>query len=484
MSFLPINQENKDAQTGQTSNDPGSETQIPPSTGGSVGDQVGGAPAKGSSTGSPTQFGSSASKLGDYLSANAPQIQGQADTLAGNLNTQYSNLNQGITNAANQFQQGVQGGYAANNPDAVNQAMADPTKFASDPSNVKAFQGQYNNQYTGPTSFEGMGGYNDIQNQVGQAVTQAGLIGSGNAGLTSYLSGQAKGNPTQASNTLDSLMLQGNPEATKKINDAAAPFANLTGQLNTATQGADQSVVDAQKAATDSQAYARGQFDPFAQQFGNSLNTQLAGVNTNRDAYNAATTKNQSAAQQYQAQLLQAQQDANARVKFGTDNLGTKAEGVAQNARIQAMYTPSLQASLAGLPQYLSGQPITQPGTLANTATAGQYGEDAALSQLLGQGYTPQLNQADIGQAGSYSVPGMPSTVTDPSGQIQYANDISNLYGYQDLGNSNTPGGWENATNSQVAQSMLNIGPNQGVNMDANRKAALQRLVANQYAGR
>lgn len=484
MSFLPISEENKDAGTGQTTNAPGTDTAQPPQTGGSVGDESGGAPAKGSSTASPTQFGSSASKLGDYLSANAPQIGQQADALAGTLNTQYGNLNQGITDAANQFQSQVQGGYAAPNQGIVGQAMADPTNFASDPNNVKAFQSQYNDTYTGPTTFEGSPGYSDLQDQVGQAVQQAGLIGSGPAGLTSYLSGQAKGNPTQASNTLDSLLIQGNPEAQQKINAAAGQFGGLTGQLGGVSANANKSVLDAQKAASDAAIYARGQFDPFVQNFGNSLDTQLADVNTNRDAYNKTVTGNQSQAQQYQAQLLQAQQDAKNKIVGNVSNMaGNPASAAEQNERILAMYNPGITSQLSGLAPYLNSSPITQPGTLANTATSGQYGEDAALAQLLGQGYTSRLNQADIGQAGSYSVPGMPAPIQDASGQIQYTNDIASLYG-NPYGLPNASGNWQNVSPAESAQAVLNKRPGQGVAPDQATREALQRLISNQYAGR
>lgn len=366
MSFLPINEENKDAATGETTNAPGADTQTPapPETGGSVGEQASGAPAKSSAGGTPTQFGSSASKLGDYLTANAPQIQGQADTLAGNLNTQYGDLNKGITDAANNFQSQVQGGYAANNPDAVNQAIADPAKFASDPNNVKAFQGQYNDTYTGPTNFEGTSGYSDLQNNVGQAVTQGNLLGT-QAGLQSYLQGKGT-NPTQAMSTLDSLLLRGNPEAQQKINTAAGQFGNLTGQLGTATTGADQSVADAQKAAAASQAYAQGQFNPYVQNFGNTINTGAAGAEANRGAYNT------SAADYFQKGTAAGQ--ALSGITGGTNYFAPQVAGL---------------------------QPIQTPISAANFSTPEQYAQAAALQQLSGNNLNLPIDQTTAGQAGT-----------------------------------------------------------------------------------
>ncbi len=111
MAFLPQDEQNQNAPQGQTTNNPqnGGAGLPPQGAGGSVGAATGGAKAGSSpATGTSTQFGSSASKLGDYLSANAPQIQNQANNIVGGLNNQYGQVNQDITNAANQFQSQVQ----------------------------------------------------------------------------------------------------------------------------------------------------------------------------------------------------------------------------------------------------------------------------------------------------------------------------------------------------------------------------------------
>src|ERR1017187_9231180 len=188
MSFIPNDNQNQQAPQGQTTPNPLAAGAPPPQSGGSTGTGAtatskGGAPA---SQGTPTQFGSSASKLGDYVSANAPQIGQQATNVTNGLNQQYGQVQGDITNAANQFGQSVQGGYTAGNQDVVNQATANPTQFASDPNNVKAFQGQYNDTYSGPTSYESSQPYGAIQGEVNNAVTNAGLLNT-QAGLQSYL---------------------------------------------------------------------------------------------------------------------------------------------------------------------------------------------------------------------------------------------------------------------------------------------------------
>lgn len=475
MAFLPPEQQNQQAPQGVTA--AGSP---PPQTGGSAGG--GTAPAKTSSSGTPTQFGSSASKLGDYLTANAPQITNQANQVTSGLNSQYGQIQGDITNAANQFGQQVSQGYAAPNQSLVDQAASNPYGFVSaSPDNTKAFQAQYNDTYTGPQNYESSTPYGNIQNEVTNAVQNAGQFNT-SAGLQNYFRGQG-GNQTKASNTLDALLLQGNPQAQQQIKTAANQFQNLTPQFQQSTATADQSVQAAQQAAQQAQQYAQGQIKPVVDQFGNTLNTQLNNINTNRGAYNTAVTQNQTAAQQDQANLLAAQQAAQAKYQGNILNsVGNPVGGAAMNNRIGSLINP--QAYLTELAPYLSGQPITQPGTLANTATTQQYQEDAALAQLLGQNYNPVLNQANASQAGSYTIPGMPGATPNTGGETQYIGDIGSLYGNPGIYNVNAPGGWQNATPQQLAQSGLNVGQGQGFNLTPDQQAALQRLAANQYAGR
>ena len=415
MSFLPINEENKEAPTGQTTNAPISTP--PPQTSGSAGTAA--SAPKGVSSGSPTQFGSSASKLGDYLSANAPQITDQAGKITNDLNQQYGNVSQGITNAANQFGQQVQGGYAASNPDLISQAMQNPSDFASNPGNVQAFQGQYNNTYTGPLSFEGTTPYSDIQNQVNQAVQQGNLLGT-TSGLQSYLQGQGT-NPSQASATLDTLLLQGNPQAQATIQNAAGQLGNLTGQLQTATQGADQSVIDAQNAAQASQAYAQGQFNPYVQNFGQTLGNELAsaqGVYTNQLA-------NQNAIQQILNNNGTLTPDMAAAIKIDPTAYTNLVNEINQYSGVYG------SSPVGSLGNYLTVGNAGQggPPTLSNTASSQEYATAQALSQLLGQGYQNPLNQANIAQAGTANQGYQPGTFN--LGQAK--TDVTNKFSADDL---------------------------------------------------
>ena len=278
-SPIPQEQQNQQGPSGTTTPNP--LQQMPPQstqTGGSVGQGGGAAPnASTPGIGTPTQFGSNASKLSDYLAANTDQVKGMGQNIAGTLGTNFNQIQGDVNQAGQDFANTVQAGYAAPNPDLVGKAAADPTGFVKDPNNVKDFQAQLNDTYTGPTSFESTTPYANVQGEVNQAVQGAGLLGS-HAGLSSFLNSNVEKNATPGQNTLDTVLLESQPEAIKAVQDAAAPFAGLSDYLGNATKTANALVAPAQAAAkgaaSDAQSKLSGVTTPFVQ----NLNTGYQGA--------------------------------------------------------------------------------------------------------------------------------------------------------------------------------------------------------------
>lgn len=374
MSYLPPDQTNQQAPTGQTTNAPG---QLPPQgAGGSVGAGTGAGGGKAGATpntGTSTQFGSSSSKLGDYLTANAPQITQQASNIAGGLNNQYGQVNQDITGGAQQFQQAVNGGYTAQNTGLVDQAFQNPTGFVTNPNNVSGFQSQYNDQYTGPQNYESTSPYSTIQNEVSNAVSTAGTLGS-QGGLSNYLQGFEK-NPTQAQSTLDALLVNGNPDAQKQVSQAAGQFQNLTPAFQNSVTASNALVPQAQANAAAANQYAHDQFGNAVTGFNTNVGNEVTNASNQVNQYNTQAT-----AEQQQAQ---------------------NAKSAIQNYLASA---PAVQADISGLNPYTSLQPLTgNAPTAANVATTQDYQTQAALQQLVGAGVPIQtaIQQATANQAGT-----------------------------------------------------------------------------------
>lgn len=392
MAFLPPDQQNNQAPTGQTTANPGASA--PPAGSGSAGAGTsapkaasGGSP----NTASPTQFGGGAQNLQAYLTANAPQITSEANTISNNLNTGYGQISGDINNTANQFGQQVQSDYTAPNQSVDTAAAANPAAFASNPNDVSAFQNQYNDTYTGPQNFESTTPYSNIQNEVSTAVQDAGQLNT-QAGLQTYFAGQEQ-NPTNAETTLDSLLLSGNPQANQQVQTAAGQYANLTPQLQNVTTAADADVAAAQTQAQQAAQAAQTAINPVVAAENTQIQSELAADQAAANTYNTTQT-----AAQTQAQSINGILNTEPTIFQNVPN-----------------YNLSQFLGPTGNPvtQDLTLNPIATPASTANTATAQDYAETQALSNLLGANYQDPLNQANAAQAGTFQTPGSPVTSQD-----------------------------------------------------------------------
>lgn len=326
-----------------------------------------------------------------YLSANAPQVAQQANTIATGLTNQYGQVQNDINSGVGQFNQQVQGGYTPENASVVQQAAANPTQFASDPNNVKAFQSQLNDQYTGPTNFEGTAGYQSLNNEVTQDAANANLVNTP-AGLQTYLQ-QSEVNPTQGENTLDSVLLQSSPDAIQQVTKAAQPFSQLPQYLSSQVATADQGVTAGQTGAQQAATNAAAAMNPVVSDFRNTISGLVPAAQTKQNAYNAEVAQNQQALNPLNT-------------AYNSFNSGT---------------TIPLSNPLT---QYLNEQAMVAPASLPTIATSPQYAEDAALAQLMGQSYNSMLDQANVGQAGTFNVPAGLGITTGSTQAQNFADEL------------------------------------------------------------
>jgi hypothetical protein len=211
-------------------------------------------------------------------------------------------------------------------------------------------------------------------------------------GLANYFGTQGQ-HQTQASNTLDALLLQGNPEAQKQVQTAANQFQSLTPQFNQSVTAADAQVPLAQQAAATAAQYAQGQIGNTVTGFNTDIQNELqaatqgAGQNqTNQNAlYAAIQNGNLNGLTPDQLQMLGVTAPQATALQTASTDLNT---GYGVNTPLGGFY----KQGIAG------ANPVA-----ANVATAPQYAESNALAQLLGQNYTAPLDQANVGQAGTYN---------------------------------------------------------------------------------
>jgi len=376
-------------------------TPLPPQSGGSSG---AGAQGKGAApgVGTPTQFGSNAAKLSDYLAANKDQVQNFGNQVAGNLTQGFNQAQGAIDQGFNNFNQQVNQSYTPPDASKVSQAASNPADFAKDPNNVSQFQGWWNNQYTGPQNFESTQPYSDINNQVNQAVQNASLVGT-EGGLGTYLGNAGYNDTTPGMRSLDTALLQRSPDSSQAIRDAAKPYAGLNDYLSGKTQAADQAATTAQQAADQARTGLQNQF------------TGPGGVipTFQNNLQNEVTTAQNQAQQRYQ-------DAANAVKSLDVNNLENNPQTFADlgfgsptspnsfsnqitnyNYKIGQLQKNGQNATPFDFSTYLNPANSQASINAANIASPEEYANLGALGQLTGQDLSSILNQANISQAGT-----------------------------------------------------------------------------------
>jgi len=392
MAFLPQDQQDT-TQQGQQQNQVPAVPQIPTLQGTS-------GPTASSSSGTGSTNTASApgaapsapwQNISSYLNANAGQAGNVADTIAGNLQSQYNTANQGIQQAQQNFGQQIESARVPLNSDVATRAAQTPGQFVQNPNDVAAFQKMFNASYGGPQDFSHTQDYSDLQGKVLAAQKQASLVNQGTPGLMTLLQ-QAEGangaNPTQGVTALDSLLLQEDPNNFTKVSDAAKPFGSLTDYLSSTQQGLDTAAQNAAKEAAATQSSLQNQFlgqGGVAPSFQNKLNQELQGAVGKAKDYNqtiADTIAALAAGQPLQntyPNWVQSNIDPSGTLQalnpYGTGGgifqnmLGNGFPGVA----------PGMLAQFYNAPKQLN-----TPG-LENVMTPQELADAQALNQLLGQ---------------------------------------------------------------------------------------------------
>ena len=391
-------------------------------------------------TGAPNQQAPAQpfTNLHSYLTANQPQVQQQADTIAGNLTNQYGQVQSDINAGTTAFNNQVGAGYAPDNPTLIQQAAANPAQFVQTPGNTQAFKSILNDQYSGPSNFEGTAGYTSLNNEVTQDAANAALVNTP-AGLQTYLEG-SETNPTQGENLLDSVLLNQSPAAIQEVQAAATPFSQLPTTLANDVTTADQGVTSAQAAATAAQQDAQNSINPTVTAFEQALASEVPAAQAQENAYNQTVNANAAA----------------------LNPINTALNSFDESTGLNV--TNPLTA-------YLAQQPVTTAANSANVATPAQYAEDAALAQLLGTGYTPQLNQANAGEAGTFSVP--TAQTENAQSLAQQIADAATQAEWGTVANSE----FDNSANPETYQQLLNNNQSIGDQMGATTPAAQESLV-------
>lgn len=430
---IPDDQENIFARTEAT-------TPVPQG-GGSAGSEPNGA-APG--VGTPTQFGSNAAKLTDYLNANKGRVQQFGQDVAGRLTNSYDttlgNINQGF----NQFSNDVSGSYTPPTQEQVNSALSKPEEFSKDSSNVDQFRQWYNPSYSGPQNFEGSSMYSNLNDQVNKAVDNSKLVDT-LPGLSTFL-GQSNQYATPGMNALDSALLYRSPEARGAIQSAAAPAKTLNDYLSSKAGEANQAVANKKNEISSSGENVRNLSQNAFNQFNNDLQDRVSTARGQSAADADLTNRllRAGSANGFSNEELQkVANDLDLAPGGAEDDLSALNSLLARRAIVSKGFTPDISSGLtpvAGrnvdLSQFLTLLPSEQI-TPGNLATPEDYARSAALAQMTG--LSPYLDQEMASQAGTAPLD-LTQTAIPQNFLDMDANELSKLWANYYASKNGLPG--------------------------------------------
>src|SRR5258708_2123410 len=337
----------------------GQTVHLAPSSGiGSTGGGAGSLPASGG--------GGQFATLQNYVDAN----QGQAAPLAGKITSgvqnQFNTL-QGQNQSTLQGLQGqVQGGYTPQDQGLLASEASNPVSFASNPSNISSFQKQLNDQYTGPTSAEGSGAFQNQQAKVNQAISTGNNLAGSEPERHQILTSVEKA-PSASVTGLNEAILSQDPKAFGSIENAYKPFSGLNDQLSAGAADINKNIAQGQSQAQGASSQANSQIASQNKALQDNLNANLANMTTQ--------------GQQYQQGVTNANQTAETAIQ---NAVNTFEKGVEKDSLGRPVINPNSWNSI-GMGAFGPGATYnTALPTMAQAATPDQYAMGSALSQLGG----------------------------------------------------------------------------------------------------
>jgi hypothetical protein len=191
---------------------------------------IAGAGENGLAAGSAnTTSGQQHTNVNDYLDANRTQADTLAGKIAGNIRTQGDQVRGQITQAGENFNQGADAKTVRLDQGLVDQARSNPTEFVKDQGNVQRFGTMRDASYGGPRDLTDYG-YSDLQRGAQNAVQKGSLVDT-DAGREQLLA-EVSRHPSAGGNSLNNLLLSGQPTALKTLQDAKTGVSDLSSYLD------------------------------------------------------------------------------------------------------------------------------------------------------------------------------------------------------------------------------------------------------------
>jgi len=351
--------------------------------------QLGGAPAPESSAAAPTVKSAPTSSgrftnLQSYIDANKgfnQQGGGLAGKIYSNLSRKAGNIDQELGKQHQAFNTQSEAGRTTYDPNFVNQALADPSQFVESQDNLSAFQKMANAAYGGPT---GLSGGQQLLEQAQQFQGTANLAGTEHGRFA--LLNKLYHTPTygHGQQSLDQLLLQGDPEQLQKLQEvnplSAGLSTNIKAGVDSAKTAAEGYTTEAEKTSSDTLAALLKTINVF----GTEASTAAKQADEQRSTTTQQAIQRALRGEISQADLTKLGLTLEDLTFLNPDQLATIFKQGTTTATAQNVLTPKKQAEIQALSK-LAGGNITGEGgkvleSFAGNTAAGSFAKEDPYS--------------------------------------------------------------------------------------------------------
>lgn len=264
MAYVPVNQDDEEAKKRAAAG-------TPP---GSFGDTT------PTSTPTKTNF----VNVSDYLTKNPEASTHLGDLGASKLNQQQNEAQSAVSGAKSGFGNDVSAGGQTLDQSFLDSAFSNPESFVQNPDNTAKFLSLRDAAYKGPDSLQSTSYFAPAQDKISGLKTTAEGLGT-EAGRNALV-GDLSSHPTSGKTSLNQLLLQGNPDAAAKIENAAKGFSGVEDEWQNFVNTSPDQVSQARTSTDAARTATRAGLDTAVNNFSTGLQDATTKATSDRDAFN------------------------------------------------------------------------------------------------------------------------------------------------------------------------------------------------------
>lgn len=237
---------------------------------------------QGPTSATPTKSGFV--NVDEYLSKNPNEGENLTNRVISNLESQKGEAQSAVTDAGNQFGSLVDSGSVKNDADFLGRAFSSPETFVGNNDDVARFMAMRDAAYSGPKSLQETDLFAPAQSKVDKLKVTGESIGT-EAGRNALLNPLSP-KPTAGKTALNQLIMQGTPNAAKRLEDTGKSFPAVEQQWQGIIAQGNQRATAGQQETEATKTATRAGLQSSQDAFKAALQDKVGKATSERDAFN------------------------------------------------------------------------------------------------------------------------------------------------------------------------------------------------------